>query len=112
MDLKPLAGYLRTWSATQRFVKARGSDPVADLERQLIRHWGDPQSVRTIAWPIALRLGLKSDKLTAHFNRPRLPAVGFARKAFHRRFEAEAESFQHVREFADFIVSFELRSFH
>ncbi len=54
-----LAGYLRTWSATQRFVEARGSDPVADLERQLLEYWGDPQSARAIAWPIALRLGLK-----------------------------------------------------
>ncbi|RJQ74587.1 MAG: class I SAM-dependent methyltransferase [Desulfobacteraceae bacterium] len=55
--LHHLAGYLRTWSATQKFMQAHGTDPVSDLLPQLERHWGNPQSPRMISWPIALRSG-------------------------------------------------------
>lgn len=57
--LDHLAGYLRTWSATQRYVAARGIDPVAGLVPQLAPHWGDPQAPRALNWPIVLRLGAK-----------------------------------------------------
>lgn len=57
--LNHLAGYLRTWSATQRFVKARGNDPVVDLIPKMALHWGDPQARRVMRWPIALRVGAK-----------------------------------------------------
>jgi len=57
--LPHLAGYLRTWSATQRYTKTQGIDPVSDLVPQLAPHWGEPQTVHTLRWPLTLRLGVK-----------------------------------------------------
>jgi ubiquinone/menaquinone biosynthesis C-methylase UbiE len=50
-------GYLRSWSATARYVDARGEDPVATLETQLVPGWGDAQRTRTVSWPMSLRVG-------------------------------------------------------
>lgn len=62
-DWRPehLAGYLRTWSATQRYRNALGVDPVSDLARQLAGHWGDPLAGQRFSWPVALRVGRKPD---------------------------------------------------
>jgi len=53
--LPQFTGYLRTWSATARYVAARGHDPVAELERQLGPHWGS--RARLVSWPLVLRVG-------------------------------------------------------
>ncbi len=50
-------GYLRSWSATARYVDARGDDPVDALSEQLAPVWGDPQRARAVSWPLSLRLG-------------------------------------------------------
>jgi ubiquinone/menaquinone biosynthesis C-methylase UbiE len=57
--LKRLAGYLRTWSATQRFIKARGFDPVEELERKLKDHWAtaEDRAMAVQHWPIHIRAG-------------------------------------------------------
>ncbi len=52
-------GYLRSWSATARYVDAHGTDPVAQLETVLSPAWGDPQRARTVSWPLSLRVGRK-----------------------------------------------------
>lgn len=52
-----LAGYLRTWSATQRFVKAKGIDPVVELDGKLDRCWDRGETMRVISWPISIRAG-------------------------------------------------------
>ena len=52
-----LLGYLRTWSATGRYVEAKGIDPVAHLEKLVAPLWPDPTAVRKITWPLALRVG-------------------------------------------------------
>ena len=52
--LPQVAGYLRTWSATTRFVAQRGVDPVVDVERELASHWGDPKTPRHVQWPVAM----------------------------------------------------------
>jgi SAM-dependent methyltransferase len=49
--------YLRSWSATQRYIKANGSDPVAIVERDLIAAWGDPELHRDVHWDFHLRCG-------------------------------------------------------
>ena len=56
-NLSQLAGYLRTWSATERYVNAHGVDPVDDVERSLNAEWGDPQARREIRWPLYIRAG-------------------------------------------------------
>jgi SAM-dependent methyltransferase len=52
-----LAGYLRTWSATARYVAAHGSDPVTDIEPSLRALWSDPTTRRLVRWPVVLRAG-------------------------------------------------------
>jgi SAM-dependent methyltransferase len=53
-----LLGYLRSWSATARYVEQRGVDPVVALEKTLEPLWAeDAQAVRKVTWPLALRVG-------------------------------------------------------
>ena len=58
--LPQLLGYFRSWSATARYLAARGHDPVEALEPKLQAPWGDPATVREIIWPLAVRLGRAS----------------------------------------------------
>ena len=55
--LSQLLGYIRTWSATQRFREAQGHDPVAELAGELAGHWGEPEAPRRIHWPLSVRAG-------------------------------------------------------
>lgn len=59
-DRSRLLGYLRTWSATGRYVDALGVDPVAALEERLEPIWPDMNSTRTVTWPLAVRVGRKT----------------------------------------------------
>lgn len=47
-------GYLRTWSATIRFIEDKHDDPVTPLGSALARRWGDR---RTVRWPLTVRAG-------------------------------------------------------
>jgi hypothetical protein len=55
--LAELIGYLRTWSATARFVAQRGFDPVVEVERFLSADWGDVRQPRLVRWPLHIRAG-------------------------------------------------------
>jgi len=57
--LDQLVGYFSTWSATNRFIKATGRNPLEPLSAALSREWGDVNSPRLITWPLSLRLGRK-----------------------------------------------------
>jgi SAM-dependent methyltransferase len=52
-----LLAYFRSWSATQRYIKARGEDPVALIEPDLRAAWGDPARIREVRWQFHLRAG-------------------------------------------------------
>lgn len=52
-----LIGYLRTWSAVQRWERQRGGDPVAELIPALRRTWGDSNQPRVVRWPLHLLAG-------------------------------------------------------
>ena len=56
-DLDALMGYLSTWSAVQRYIKARGSDPLPGLRRKLQDQWGPASDPRRVVWPLHLRVG-------------------------------------------------------
>lgn len=56
-SLDDLLGYLGTWSATQAYVKATGSNPLAELSRRLAPLWPDPGQRKTLRWPLHLRVG-------------------------------------------------------
>ena len=45
-----MLGYLRTWSATKRYKKRHGDDPVAIIEPKLRTAWGE--TTRTAVWPL------------------------------------------------------------
>jgi SAM-dependent methyltransferase len=57
--LSALFGYLRSWSATQRYQAERGVDPVLLIEAELSACWGDPKVPRRITWPLSIRAGRK-----------------------------------------------------
>jgi SAM-dependent methyltransferase len=52
-----LLAYLRSWSATQRYIKASGEDPVTLVEPDLRAAWGDPSLVREVRWQFHVRVG-------------------------------------------------------
>jgi len=60
--LEQLLGYFSTWSATNRFIKATGNNPLELLSKTLAREWGIPGVRRDVSWPLSLRIGQK----TAH----------------------------------------------
>jgi hypothetical protein len=48
------AGYLTTWSATQKFIKEKGFNPVTDVMNKIEPLWKNKMNVR---FPVFLRLG-------------------------------------------------------
>lgn len=56
-----MVSYMRTWSATQRYIQANGSDPVAQFERELSQKWGDKK--RDMRWPLTLKVGQKRHRV-------------------------------------------------
>ena len=65
-NLDHLVGYLRTWSSTQRFIAAKGIDPLKQIMDGLRVAWGAPEQKRNVIWPLTLRIGLRemSEPLT------------------------------------------------
>ena len=57
-----LLGYLGTWSATERYRRVRGEDPLALVEPGLREAWGDPEQARRVRWPLYLRVGYGDDR--------------------------------------------------
>jgi SAM-dependent methyltransferase len=59
-DLEQLVGYLRSWSATQRFIAANNRDPLEKIADQLRAAWGGAKQTRRVIWPLTLRVGIKA----------------------------------------------------
>jgi len=57
--LDQLLGYFSTWSATNRFIKATGHNPLGALRETLAAVWGDPSRPRLVTWPLSFRVGRK-----------------------------------------------------
>jgi SAM-dependent methyltransferase len=55
--LAELSGYLRSWSATARYVSEHGTDPVVEFERSVEVRWGDPTRPRRVSWPLVVLAG-------------------------------------------------------
>jgi hypothetical protein len=55
--LGELLAYIRTWSATAAFVKARGFDPVVGFAEEIAPLWGPADRRRRVRWPLSLRVG-------------------------------------------------------
>jgi ubiquinone/menaquinone biosynthesis C-methylase UbiE len=61
-NLAHLTGYLRSWSATQRFIAANHHDPLADIADDLRAAWGEPAHPRQVFWPLTLRIGVNQTR--------------------------------------------------
>jgi SAM-dependent methyltransferase len=59
LNLEQLMGYLRTWSATQRFIAANKRDPLEEIYDELRSAWGEAQQLHRVVWPVTLRVGIK-----------------------------------------------------
>lgn len=55
--LDHLLGYLRSWSASQRFIAANNRDPLNEIADDLRAAWGDPTQSRRVVWALTLRVG-------------------------------------------------------
>ena len=53
-DVEQVLGYLRTWSASQRYLREHGEDPIELVEKELRRAWGS--ALRTVRWPLTVRV--------------------------------------------------------
>ena len=56
-NVDQLLAYFRSWSATQRYIKALGADPVSIIEPDLRAAWGDAATLRDVRWQLHLRAG-------------------------------------------------------
>jgi len=55
--LEELLGYLSTWSATNRYIKATGRNPLEPLAEELKTVWGEDNRSRQVCWTLPLRIG-------------------------------------------------------
>ncbi len=60
-SLDKLLGYLLSWSATQRYIEARGVDPLINFADELRTAWDVPKEKKTITWPLSIRVGMVSN---------------------------------------------------
>lgn len=56
-DFDRFVAYLGTWSATNRYRREKGHDPVDLVRHELQMAWGDPDFLRRVRWPIMMRAG-------------------------------------------------------
>ena len=54
-----MTGYLRTWSATQRYLRDNDDARLVELEAELHDAWG--RGDRTVTWPLTLKVGRRGD---------------------------------------------------
>lgn len=52
-----VCGYVATWSAVQRAIKATGQDPMPKLVERLTPLWHEPAVRRTVTWPLIVKAG-------------------------------------------------------
>lgn len=57
VTLAELMGYVRTWSATARFIAEHGPAELELLEARLASEWGSPDAERLVRAPLFLRAG-------------------------------------------------------
>lgn len=54
-DLDDFIGYVGTWSATQRYTKVSGTDPLPVMRAEIAPLWSSGS--RPVVWPLHLRIG-------------------------------------------------------
>ena len=54
-SLEQLLGYVSSWSASARYLKERGEDPLPQLRSALQSYWGADTDRHAVRWPLSLR---------------------------------------------------------
>lgn len=62
-DLDQFAGFLDSWSATQRYKEQRGHHPLEIIWEKLSAAWGNESQSRLIRWPLHFRIGRHASSL-------------------------------------------------
>lgn len=57
MDLASLEGYMRTWSASTKYLAHHGVDPISLVHEELLEAWGEPENVMEVYWRMNLKVG-------------------------------------------------------
>lgn len=55
---KQYLGYLRSWSATQKYIDTHGHNPLDALQNDFEKHWGSPTTEYTWSMPVFMKTGL------------------------------------------------------
>jgi len=56
-DLHQLAGFLASWSASQKYLEQNGRHPLEEIWTGLSAAWGAPEQRRLLRWPLYMRVG-------------------------------------------------------
>jgi SAM-dependent methyltransferase len=54
-NLSQLLGYIETWSAVKQATESGNAELLASFRSALTEAWADPETVRVVRWPIAVR---------------------------------------------------------
>lgn len=57
LDYEGLVGYLSSWSSTQKYLQVVGQNPLALIEADFQKAWGDLKELKTITWSLHFRVG-------------------------------------------------------
>ena len=57
LNLAQYAGFLDSWSATQRYKENKGHHPLEVIWDQLAAAWGNENEARLVRWPLYFRIG-------------------------------------------------------
>jgi len=64
-DLNQLAGFLDSWSATQRYREQKGKHPLNEIWGEFANEWKDEKAKRLSRWPLHFRIGRKTESASA-----------------------------------------------
>jgi SAM-dependent methyltransferase len=59
-DLNQYAGFLNSWSATQRYKEQNGHHPLEKIWDTFLAAWGNETDQRLVRWPLHFRIGRNS----------------------------------------------------
>lgn len=57
LTVDDMIGLLHSWSATQKFIDAKGYDPVENIIPDLLKVWGNSTAKKTASWKIKMKAG-------------------------------------------------------
>ena len=56
-DLSDLAGFINSWSATQKYIQQTNKHPLDEVFDDLLSGWGSKDERHEVSWPLYMRIG-------------------------------------------------------